>query len=201
MADSSEMRTRVSLLARLRDSADEAAWGLFVDRYGPKIYGWCRHWGLQQADAEDVTQTVLLKLAAKLRHFEYDRSKSFRAWLKTLAQHAWADFLDGQRRQAVGSGDSVVVAKLHSLEARDDLEARLTNMFDLELLEKASELVRQRVAPRTWEAYRATAVEQLSGAEAAARLGVSVAVAYQARSKVQKMLCQEIERLGQAEFQ
>lgn len=200
MTDSSELRTRISLLARLRDGDDAAAWGLFVDRYAPKVYGWSRHWGLQPADAEDVTQTVLLKLAAKLRHFEYDRSKSFRAWLKTLTQHAWADFLDDQRRQTVGSGDSAVVAKLQTLEARDDLETRLIDMFDLELLEKASELVRQRIAPHTWEAYRATAMEQVSGAEAAARLGVSVVVVYQAKSKVQKMLQQEIERLGETEF-
>ena len=41
-----------------------------------------------------VTQIVLLKLATKLRDFAYDPSRSFRAWLKTVAQHAWLDFLN-----------------------------------------------------------------------------------------------------------
>jgi RNA polymerase sigma-70 factor (ECF subfamily) len=67
-------------LGRLRHApADQSAWGEFVDRYGRKIYGWCRHWGLQEPDAEDVTQDVLLKLAEKMRTFAYDASDSFRA--------------------------------------------------------------------------------------------------------------------------
>ena len=49
-----ESRTSASLLARLRLApADQTAWAEFVNRYGRKIYGWCRHWGLQEADAQD----------------------------------------------------------------------------------------------------------------------------------------------------
>jgi hypothetical protein len=60
MARHPEPETSLTLLARLRDTpADQGAWGAFVARYGRKIYGWCRHWGLQEADAEDVTQVVL----------------------------------------------------------------------------------------------------------------------------------------------
>ena len=47
-------------------------------RYGRKIYAWCRRWNLQEADTEDVTQMVLLKLAEKMRSFDYDTNKSFR---------------------------------------------------------------------------------------------------------------------------
>ena len=40
--------TDVTLLARLRhDPKDQAAWGDFVARYGPKILRWCRRWDLQ----------------------------------------------------------------------------------------------------------------------------------------------------------
>src|SRR5262245_6818045 len=78
MNEPSAMRTHASLLMRLRQSdQDQAAWNAFVDRYGPQIFAWCRHWGLQDTDAEDVTQTVLLKLAEKLRGFEYDPSRRF----------------------------------------------------------------------------------------------------------------------------
>jgi len=44
----------------------------FVEHYGSKIYEWCRRWNLQEADAQDVTQNVLLKLAEKMRDFEYE---------------------------------------------------------------------------------------------------------------------------------
>ena len=60
--------TSPTLLGRLRcQPVDQAAWGEFVDRYGPRIYQWCRRWDLQEADAQDVTQTVLLRLASKLQ--------------------------------------------------------------------------------------------------------------------------------------
>ena len=54
--------------------------------------------GLQDADAEDVAQEILLKLARKLRDFAYDPKSSFRGWLKTVAHHAWRDFVDGRSR-------------------------------------------------------------------------------------------------------
>jgi RNA polymerase sigma-70 factor (ECF subfamily) len=70
--------TRVTLLGRLRqDPTDQAAWDVFVERYGRHIYRWCRQWRLQDADAEDVTQDILLSLAQKLRHFAYDPSRTF----------------------------------------------------------------------------------------------------------------------------
>src|SRR5207302_450725 len=105
---------RLSLLSRLqRDPTDPAAWREFVTHYGRKIGLWCRQWGLQEADAEDVTQQVLVKLAAKVGDFRYDPSKSFRAWLKTVAHHAWRDFVDGQHRPDRGSGDSDVLEQLN----------------------------------------------------------------------------------------
>src|SRR5467141_2571854 len=92
-------RTSVTLLCRLRDTPDDAAaWEAFVRRYGPKIYEWCRQWRLQEADAEDVTQNVLLRLAQKLRAFNYDATRSFRGWLRTLTQNALSDFLQAQAR-------------------------------------------------------------------------------------------------------
>ena len=48
---------------------------------------------------EDVTQRVLMQLAVKIRRFAYDPSRSFRAWLKTLTQHALSDFLDDRWRE------------------------------------------------------------------------------------------------------
>src|SRR5262245_53235372 len=171
--------THLSLLRRLRDSPDDqSAWKEFVDRYGPKIRTWCARWGLQEADALDVTQTVLVRLAAKMRSFVYDPSGSFRAWLRTLARHAWSDFLDDRQRGQRGSGDSQAVKALESAEARDDLEKRLEEVFDLELLELATDRVQQRVQPQTWDAFRLTAIEGLAGAEAAERLGMQVATVF-----------------------
>jgi RNA polymerase sigma-70 factor (ECF subfamily) len=199
MAGSYGDSTRASLLGRLHGSpSDQAAWGEFVRRYGPLIYRWCRHWHLQEADAQDVTQTVLVKLAAKMRTFAYDPARSFRAYLKTLARYAWCDFLEHSKRPGAAAGGSDVLTALESVEAGDDLVRRLNEQFDQEVLEKAQEQVRQRVETHTWEAFRLTTAEGLSGADAAARLGMKVSTLFKAKSKVQKMLHEEIARLEQA---
>jgi RNA polymerase sigma factor (sigma-70 family) len=190
----SATRTSPSLLGRLRDAADQQAWVEFVRRYGPLIYGWSRRWRLAETDAEDVTQTVLVKLIEKMRAFEYDPARSFRAFLKTLTHYAWCDLLRARQRHGAAGGEGVQEA-LASLEARDDLVQRLSAEFDREVLEEAMERVRARVEAHTWEAFRLTAQEGLSGAAVAERLGMKVATVFKAKSKVQKMLQEEVAQL------
>src|SRR6478609_10476623 len=134
MANATLPTTRVALLTQLRqDPSDQAGWDEFVEQYGPHIYRWCRQWRLQDADAEDVAQEVLLKLARKLRDFAYDPKSSFRGWLKTVAHHAWRDFADGkQHTRAIA--DDHIWELLQSVEARDDLIQKLEEAFDFELL-------------------------------------------------------------------
>jgi RNA polymerase sigma-70 factor (ECF subfamily) len=190
--------TRRSLLVRLRrDPSDPNAWAELVRHYGPRIHAWCLRWNLQEADAQDVTQDVLLKLAKAMRDFNYDPSRSFRAWLKTLTNHALSDFLESRQRAAQGSGDSQVIDMLHSVEARADLLLRLEEEFDRELLEEAMTRVRLRVEPQTWEAFRLTALEGLSGAEAAERIPMQVAQVFVAKRRVQKMLQDVVAKLDQ----
>jgi RNA polymerase sigma-70 factor (ECF subfamily) len=191
-----DSRTSVSLLGRLgTDPTDAAAWGEFVRRYGPKVLLWCRHWNLQPADADDVTQNVLLRVARQMATFRYDPARSFRGWLKTIAHAAWCDWLEAQRRPGQGSGDTAMLERLMTVEARDDLLRQLEDEYDRELLDLAAAQVRLRVAPHTWEAFHLQAIEGLPGAEAAARLGMKVGAAFVAKSKVQRMLRDLIEEL------
>jgi RNA polymerase sigma factor (sigma-70 family) len=199
VSDPQTTGTSASLLGRLRhEAADPADWGEFVRRYGPLIHGWCRRWKLQEADAEDVTQDVLVKLATKLRTFRYDPSRSFRAYAKTLAHYAWCDYLESRRRPgAAGSGDSDIIDQLDHLAARDELQEQFSDAFDREILEAAMARVRSRVEPRTWEAFRLTALEGLSGAETAGRVGMGIAAAFKAKSKIQRMLREDVRRFQQ----
>ena len=133
-------RTRASLLGRLRgDVVDPDDWAAFFHCYWPLVHTWCRSWGLQEADAQDVAQDVLTRLASRMRTFEYDPSRSFRAYVKTLAQFTWRDLLEARRRAGPGgSGDSDVLERLENVAARDDLDARLADAFHQELLGEAS---------------------------------------------------------------
>ena len=196
MEPSPSSSTHVSLLVRIQnDPTDQQAWVEFVQRYGPKIHAWARQWQLQESDAEDVTQNVLLKLATKLRTFAYDPALSFRGWLRALTQNALSDFLSERRRPGQGSGDSGMLDILETVEARADLESQLRAAFDRELLEEAMARVQARVAAHRWLAFQLTAVEGLSGAEAAARLDMKVASVYTAKNQVHKMVQEEVQKL------
>jgi RNA polymerase sigma-70 factor (ECF subfamily) len=192
MAEWSDSRTSLTLLETLRQTPKDAgAWERFDWRYRPMIYGWCREWGLQGADAEDVTQDVLAKLTEKLGQFRYDPTRCFRAWLKTITQHAWSDAIAGRYR----GSDSRIIQRLESLEARADLKRRFEETFDRELMEMAIARVQRRVNPSTWEAFRLTALEGLSGAEASQRLQATVASIFVSKHRVQKLLKEEIRLL------
>jgi RNA polymerase sigma-70 factor (ECF subfamily) len=85
--------------------------------------------------------------------------------------------------------------RLETAVAREDLEQRLAEAFDREVLEEALARVQQRVAPHTWEAFRLLTFEGLRGAEVAPRVGMQLTMVYVARSKVQRMLREELDRL------
>jgi RNA polymerase sigma-70 factor (ECF subfamily) len=198
MNTDSSHRTRASLLGRLQQEVpDPDAWPQFVHRYGPLLYRWCRSRGLQEADTEDVTQEVLAKLARRLRTFRYDGKQSFRAYLVTLAHYAWCDLLADRKQAALGTGDSKVLHELNNVEAQDDLARRLAEEYDQELVERAMQEVKALVEPHTWEAFRLTAQEGLSGAEAATRLNMAVTAVFKARSRVQQMLRERVEAEGE----
>jgi RNA polymerase sigma-70 factor (ECF subfamily) len=194
MVNQDQSVTSTTLLGQLRQApTDHAAWQVFVQRYGPRIQGWCRQWGLQEADAQDVSQVVLVKLLGAMKSFEYQPSQRFRAWLKTVTHHAWQDLVRGRR--LVGGQPSGIDDPLSTLAARDDLAANLQAAFEQELLEQAMSRVRTRVQPQTWDAFCLTTLEGLSGAEAAARLGLPITSVYKSKSNVQKLLEAEVRYL------
>ncbi len=187
-------QTGTTLHLLLREPTNAEAWKRFVDRYGGKIATWCRKWHLQDADVHEVTQNVLLKLVQGLR--TYDPKLSFRAWLKTVTHNALIDYLKRSARPGKGSGDSQIAEKLGSIPAREELFNELDKEFERETLEQAMARVRLRVNPETWKAFEWTALEKRSGAEAAAQLNMKVDAVFQARSRVQRMLKEEIRKLA-----
>src|SRR5947209_958507 len=79
--------TRASLLLRLRDPRDEAAWAEFIQLYAPLVYGFARRQGLQDADAADLSQDVLSAVAGAVGRLEYDPGRgAFRNWLFTVVR-------------------------------------------------------------------------------------------------------------------
>jgi RNA polymerase sigma factor (sigma-70 family) len=188
--------TRPSLLVRLRDPRDGPAWGQFVDLYAPLVYGYARKRGLQDADAADLTQTVLRKVAANVGELEYDsRRGSFRGWLFTIVRNQLRDFASRRRRPGQGSGDPAVHRLLQEQAAPTDDAAGWERDYRQRLLAWAAERVRPRFQDATWQAFWQTAVEGKRPREVAEALDLSAAAVYLARSRVMARLRAAIQEL------
>jgi len=193
MSKSPDKDTSLTLMMRVQqDPADPRAWDDFVERYQPMIRAWCVRWGSQPCDADDVTQQVLLKLLSAMKQFRHEPGSGFRGWLKTVTHNAWLDFA---RRPKNGQDAAGLDAIADSSDALADLEKEMQQAFERELLELAMRRVEERVKPNTWQAFRLTSIEDLSGAEAAERLGLPVSAVFVAKHRVLKLLEAEVRRL------
>ncbi len=188
--------TSLTLLGLVRQTpANQTAWTQFYHRYGRMIQNWCRRWGLNPHDAEDLSQKVLLQLCRQMAEFQYDAKGSFRGWLKTIAYRAWCDYLEQQRRNEQGTGDSAILEMLKSTEARDNFLEQIEEEWKRELLVEAMRIVKARVQPHTWKAFRLMLHKGLSGQEVAEKLDMKVGAVWVAKSKVQKLITEEIRAL------
>ena len=103
--------TSVTLLERVRQGQPEA-WARFVELYTPLLLFWARKFGVKPHDAPDFVQEVFALLVRKLPTFTYDRGKTFRGWLRTVAFHKWRDLQDRKQlpRAPMADGDLAQLA-------------------------------------------------------------------------------------------
>src|SRR5262249_32785359 len=194
--------TSPSLLVRLRDAEDDKAWSQFVDLYAPLVFGLARRHGLQDADAADLTQEVLLAVSRGIRTLEYDPHRgSFRGWLFTVARNKLRNLLAARRRPDRGSGDPDAQQRLEELPAREEEQgARWGQADERRVVAWAAQRVRGAFQDSTWQAFWQTAVEGKTGPQVARALGLSVAAVYLAKGRVMDRLRTIIrETLGESE--
>lgn len=198
-----ETHTSATLLLRLQDIEDHEAWAAFVERYAPVVFSWCRRFHLQDSDAADVTQDVLVKLMRSMQNFQYEPGKGrFRGWLKTVTANTVRDMVRSWEGRIRGGGDDNTFELLNSLQAPNAIEALAVDIeaqYQRELLERAAATVRPRVRAHTWDAWELTSVNRLPAAKAAQQLNVAIGDVYVARSRVNKMLSEEVKRLQAAD--
>lgn len=80
--------TRPSLLLRVRNPADGAAWRTFDQIYRPLLVRYAQRRGLSHSDAEDVAQDCLEAIARHIGSFNYDPGRGrFKSWLKAVVNN------------------------------------------------------------------------------------------------------------------
>lgn len=191
------LQTRASLIIRLRDPADADAWQEFVSLYEPLVYELACRKGLQDADAHDLCQEVLLSVARAVHRWDPDPARgSFRGWLSRIARNLLVNFLTRQHEPR-GTGATSVQ---ELLEAQPSTDPSATALFDAEYRRRvfrwAADEIRGEFTPATWQAFWLTAVGGRIPKEVASELGLTVGAVYIARSRILARLRQRIEELG-----
>lgn len=172
---------------RLHDRRDIVAWDQFVSIYGPLVFRLARSKGFQDSDAQDLVQEVMLAVANAIHRWELDRSKGrFRDWLFRIARNMMINFLTRRRYQPLSAGPSF--SELLQLHPEVELDAEVTREFEWEyrreLFWLAADKVRGQVRTNTWDAFQLTAIDELTVASAARKLGMTEGAVLVARCRV-----------------
>jgi RNA polymerase sigma factor (sigma-70 family) len=122
-------------LVELATAGDGSAWEAIVDRYAPLVWSIARRHGLAGADADDVGQTVWLRLLEALPSLR--ERAALPGWLATTTRRECLRLVTGKRgRQRLELlGDVEAVSVEDATDAIDDLvlaaerQAVLTEAF------------------------------------------------------------------------
>ena len=189
--------TSQSLIARVRDLSDGAAWTEFLAIYRPVVYRMARRRGMQDADAQDVTQQVLLAVSQAIGDWEPGPGRPpFRAWLVTITRNAVTKALTRKRPDA-GTGSSSVMQLLDAQPAdAPETTAEFVLESRREALRWAADQIRPEFSAVTWRLFWDTAVEGRSVAKVAAATGRSTGAIYMARFRVLQRLKEKAQEVS-----
>lgn len=199
--DSSEHRTPVSLILRLKDGTD-TEWRTFWEIYGPLIYRLARRGGLNHHDAQDVVCEVMRGLHARIRRgLNVDHGKGrFRSYVARSVSRATARF----RRQFgnVSSQRRALAAKAKNADDRsgDDVAAIERNERVRLCLVRLREL--PDVRRRDYEVFERSVIFGEAADKLSKRFGISRGRLYGIRSEMMnrlRLMLTDLEKeLGEA---
>ena len=193
--------TRASLILRLPDASDVEAWNEFVEIYRPIVYRVARKKGLQDADAQELVQDVLLAVSRAIERWDNDPVKGrFRDWLYRIAQNLTVNYLTRPKHRPIGSGDSSVAELLEAAPSGTNANdsALIELEYRRELFLRAADVVRPAVKERTWSAFWRSSVDGVSPESVAKELGMTVGSVYIARSRVMARIRDEVSAFRKA---
>jgi RNA polymerase sigma-70 factor, ECF subfamily len=171
-------------------------WDRFLRVYREPIHGWFLSRRVQASDADDLAQTVLLKLFQKLGSYSPEKGP-FRPWLVTLLRHTMLDARrTGQRRPGdVARGDDGALDRLADDESLDDLGSRIESCGE-SLMKRALATVKAETSSVQWTAFERHEMQKRPAGEVGAEVGLSAGAVYQARYRILQKIRAEYLRLA-----
>lgn len=198
--------TRYSLLARLAQPDDAAAWDEFVAAYQSAIYRYARGRGLADSDANDLVQRVLIAVHQAAGSWQPSgRSGSFRAWLFRTAHLLCLKSFRERQRHGFSEGGSSAVKRLNAIADSGNFNTTGDGQQSAEDWERwafcwAASQIEQEVEPHSWQAFWLTAIESQPAANVAEQLGMRVGAVYAAKCRILARLRTVVGQLSRGDL-
>ena len=192
--------TRASLIRRLADPRDADAWEQFTAIYQPLVFRLARRQGLQDADAHELVQDVLMAVARAIERWDPARQRGrFRDWLFRIARNLILNYLSRPKHRTYARGGTFS----DWLDEHPAPVAEASALFELEYRREvfrwASCKVQRQVQSKTWQAFWLSTVEDRPMPSVAAALQMTIGSVYIARSRVMARLREEVRKFDSDE--
>ncbi|MEM9479113.1 MAG: sigma-70 family RNA polymerase sigma factor [Verrucomicrobiota bacterium] len=189
--------TRLTLLEKIRDPDDKQAWEEFVRIYTPVVFSFSKSKGLNQADAEDMTQEVMKNVSRAIGDFEYRAGQAkFRSWLFQITRNRISTFYQ-KKKSKNRELEGTTIMELAQAQNASDEESRWDEDYRLQVFRWAASEIEKEFSPRIWKAFWQCAVEQRDPVEVGEELEMSRAAVYMAKSRCLKRLREKVEQTGE----
>ena len=191
--------TRDSLIMQVQNPANREAWEQFTAIYRPIVYRLARTRGLQDADADDLAQQVLLAVARAIPDWQRNNSQArFRHWLRWIAKNAILNALTrGSKELAIGG--SGFTNLIHGVSKPDNIELQLELEYRRQVYRQAAEIVRDAVQEQTWRVFMMTIIEGQSTESVARQMSITIGNVHAIRSRVMRRLQIAVKDIQEAD--
>ncbi len=190
------------MLLRLKNWQDQASWQEFFGIYENLIRGVALKSGLSQAEAEDVVQETMVAVAKHIPDFQYDPAVcSFKTWLLNMTR--WR-IVDQIRKRAPGkyvplpgsieTSETQITGEIVDPDG-DKLKAIWDDEWEKRLLSAALSNVKRRLEPEKYQLFDFYVNKNWAPEKVAKSFNVSVNQVYLAKSRIEKLIKEEVERI------
>lgn len=191
--------TRESLILRLPSAQDAMAWREFIGIYEPLIIRFALRRGLQEADAREIAQNVLISVAKSVDRWQPDRERGrFRAWLFRIARNHLINWISKQANQT-SAARSLESLDPNQCVSQDQHAAAIELEYRREMFRVAAAQAKESFNSKTWDAFWRTSVLAEPMQSVADDLGLSLGALYIARSRVTSKIRDIVMKLEESD--
>ena len=197
-----ELKTRASLIERLRDRDDRDSWREFFDRYWKLVYGLAIKSGLTAEEAEEVVQETMVAISRNLDDYEYKPQEcSFKSWIFKMTKWRIIDQIRKRPPAFIKSArsnsepDRTPTEERVADEATPPLDRIWEDEWQKNLVDMALTRVKQKVSIKTFQIFDLYVLKAWPVREVKKLLHVSAPHIYVAKHRVTTLIQAEVRRL------